>query len=459
MIFLVHSETDAATVRRNLGLAEYSYYFVLREFLPVLRRLGIVVPVRDPLRDVDAIHANAAQQGEECVFLSFSPPHRTPLGLACPTIPLYAWEFDSLPSDVWDDDPRNDWRFALRNLGRAITHSDFAVDTAHRALGADFPVVSIPAPVWDSFAGLYRSSRIGPVLGEGVELTVHGRVFDTRRIDLSVYASPARRLHGYAPLPPAAPGPARLWLDGVVYTTVLNPNDGRKNWQDMLAGFVWALRDETRATLILKLTHHDSNDAISALLEDLCKLTPFHCRVVLIDGFLSDADYQALVDVTTYAANSSYGEGQCLPLMEFMSAGKPAVTPDHTAMADYVRPTNAFLVASNPEPTHWPHDPRRLYRTLRRRIEFDTLVRAFHDSFQVAMRDPIRYRAMAEAAHLTMREHCSQSVTLHRLRSFLSLPAVRDLPQRADRIPAPDHAAPSYGTPAAAKQLTGLATG
>ncbi len=436
MIILVHSETTEATLRGNLGRAEYSYYFVVKAFRPVLARLGIVVPVHgEPQRAVEAIHANAVRHGEECVFLSFAAPHNTPLGLSCPTIPVFAWEFDTLPNEVWNDDPRNDWGYVLRRTGRAITHSGFAVQTARAVLGADYPIASIPAPVWDQYESLYRSATNGPILPSGLTLLVAGRVIDTRALDLSRYNSPERRATGrFAPFPPVpAEGFTRLRLDGVIYTMVFNPYDGRKNWSDLLGGFVWGLRNEADATLILKLTHSEPDEAISALLEDLCKLTPFHCRVVLIDGYLDDEAYARLIAATTYAVNSSRGEGQCLPLMEFMSAGKPAITGDHTAMADYATTENAFLVGSTAEPTQWPHDPRNLYRTLRRRTKFETLVKAFADSYAVTKRDPLRYAAMSEAAHESMRAHCSEAETLRRLRPILSLPPVREVASRNEQ--------------------------
>ena len=36
MLILVHSPTNAHTLAHNLGRAEYSYYFVLKEFRPLL---------------------------------------------------------------------------------------------------------------------------------------------------------------------------------------------------------------------------------------------------------------------------------------------------------------------------------------------------------------------------------------------------------------------------------------
>ena len=39
MKFLVYSEVNAQTIASSMGQSEYSYYFVLKEFLPVLRAL------------------------------------------------------------------------------------------------------------------------------------------------------------------------------------------------------------------------------------------------------------------------------------------------------------------------------------------------------------------------------------------------------------------------------------
>src|ERR1035437_7476303 len=52
------------------------------------------------------------------------------------------------------------------------------------------------------------------------------------------------------PAPNVAPPLTPLDIDGVVYTTVFNPYDGRKNWIDMLCTFCWAFRDIEDATLI-----------------------------------------------------------------------------------------------------------------------------------------------------------------------------------------------------------------
>lgn len=187
MIFIIYSDTTAATLPNNLGLPEYSYYFVLREYQPVLEQLGKVIVVSDPATQVDPIFAECQARQEPCVFLSFSPPDKTLLNLKCPTVPVLAWEFCTLPNEVWNNDPRNDWRNNFGSVGWAITHSTFAVKVIKDAVGEDFPVVSIPAPVWDRFNEIRQTTP--PVKNFAkTRLMVTGEVFDTRQEDLSACA-------------------------------------------------------------------------------------------------------------------------------------------------------------------------------------------------------------------------------------------------------------------------------
>jgi glycosyltransferase involved in cell wall biosynthesis len=430
MIIIVSSKTNEATIAKHLGQPEYSYHFVLKEFCPVLQQLGTVKHVADPEREVDAIYADAFRRGESCVFLSFSPPHQTILDLVCPTVPIFAWEFDAIPDETWLGERFQDWRFVLNKLGRAITHSGFAVCTVQAAMGLDFPIASIPAPVWDHFAALGPEPCAKSIARE-VCMSNASEIFDTRSCDRSSYSSPppvsaVSSAQRAARLSPGLP----LQIDGIVYTSVFCPYDGRKNHFDMLRAFCWVFRDIADATLILKLTHHDNRYAIDVLTYELYKLGPFRCRVILIDAFLDDDDYENLLMATTYAVNTSRGEGQCLPLMEYMSYGTPVIAPCHTGMAEYVCEESAFVIRSTAEPACWPHDPRAAYRTLARRIDFESLTKAYHDSYRVAKEEPDRYAAMAGQARRALKQHCSSEVVLQRLREFLTTPA---RPIRIDR--------------------------
>jgi hypothetical protein len=498
MRFLVYSEVSAARIEASLGLPDYSYYFVLKEFLPLLRSLGEVTIV-EQVEEVDALYFQAREEGEDCVFLSFTPPHKTPLDLQCPTIPVFAWEFDSIPNQHWLEDERQNWATVLQHCKRAITHSGLTVQAARAELGEDFPIASIPAPVWDKFAPL--RDRTAESTREPVTLVVrNGVVIDTHDLSLAPYipdadavarAVASARSEGKAPIveaasqgetltpprqslpritlrylvewyrlawrlprplvapvqpsvapmeppnpvepgglpgievdddamPPLPLGEHRLTLSGVVFTTVFNPYDGRKNWVDMLTAFCSAFRETPEATLLFKLGHHEYESAMNDMLMCMARMPAFKCRVILLHGYLDRPAFDELIRHTAYIVNASHGEGQCLPLMEFLSCGKPAVTPRHSAMVDYVDEDVAFLVDTWLDATAWPHDPRLAYRTLRHQIDWASLVRAYREAFHCFTRQPERYESMSHAAVERMRGHCSLEAGRERLLAFLA---------------------------------------
>jgi glycosyltransferase involved in cell wall biosynthesis len=405
VLILSYAETNAASIAANLGRSEYSYYFVHKLFRPLLGQLGTLVDIEEPAREVDALWSAAKERGEDCVFLCFEPPHKMPLGLRCPTLPVFAWEFDTIPDEVWAGEQRHDWIRVLRQSGQAIVHSTHTARVIGRALGDDFPVSSIPAPVWGRCAALRQ--RRSPAPGSPCSVMIEAPIVDTRDPPTGA--------------PSSVGSPRMLHLDGVVYTAVANPFDGRKSAWGLMTHFVWALRDRPDATLLMKISHPNPAQVMTRLLTELERLRPFSCRIVVVHGFVSADIYEQLIEATTFMVNSSNAEGQCLPLMEFMSCGKPAIAPRNTAMADYIDRHNAFLVDGHPEPTIWPHDEREMFRATRDRIDFMSLVRAFQDSFVVARTDPARYRAMSLHAVERLRMHCADDITLARLRSALGI--------------------------------------
>jgi hypothetical protein len=541
MRFLVYTPVTEETLRERLGTAEYSYFFVMKGYLPVLESLGEVVQVRDPQSEADVLYRQAKAEGEDARLICFCPPNLAPVGLECPTTVVVAWEFDSLPTEPWGGDERNDWRTVLADHSNVITLSTHSREAVGQAMGSLFPTTAIPVPVFDRIAN--GTTHAKDPIAEPVTLHVKGRVVDSRQLDITddrvelrdpmsfcwqtwdgssrtisfefdgegqqyllgfyipepwgawsrisepsimlpfalsgrvqlqltavsygrnvgrmidvVVGSSTQSItlsaepqtykitvapdqptnligfrgldasaipgaadirtmgiglvslklkqkprlpwrRGPAPVPMAQPREYDpLDLSGVVYTSVFNPQDGRKNWFDIITAFCHALRDRDDATLVLKMTHHSIGSFLADLLSNLRVIGPTHCRVVAVHGYLDDDDFETLMNSTSYYVNASHGEGLCLPLMEFMSAGVPAVAPDHTAMADYVDERTTFVVGSGPLPTQWPNDPTGRIRTLYCRIDWTSLVTQFQESYRVATTDVPRYREMSATA-------------------------------------------------------------
>ena len=569
MRFLCYAEIDKTTIANKLGEADYSYYFVQQAFLPLLKTLGDVELVHSVDEQLSETVKRAQQTDNNCVLLIFAPPHKVPENPGCPVIPVFAWEYSSIPDQRFLDDDRDDWGYVLSKCGRAITHSSYAKQTVLASTGSDFPVISLPAPIWDSFqpqrdhaasrsarksvsiplkatiidsadftissetifpaetvsphlnlgaknttwcgdvftaslgeknqdilpVGFYDSEGWGAwsrssspwimlpkvfsgkisltlsanAYGKNIGKTIKMRVgsittdlvlgatlaeykieFDLPHptnficffeIDLSDERSAADpRTLGIgissitieseqracdATVKPdlGLPSPTKetLSLNGVVYTSIFNPKDGRKNWEDILTGFCYAFRENSDATLILKMTYKD----LSAYLDDIfalfCQLHPFSCRIVVIHGYIDDEDYKALIGATSFIVNASRCEGQCLPLMEYMSSGIPAIAPDNTAMQDYISEKNAFVVESTPEPIYWPHDPRQIFRTLWYRPNWESLFNAYLQSYKVANEMPEKYQSLSAEAIESQRLFCSTEILKPKLQKLLEL--------------------------------------
>ena len=150
------------------------------------------------------------------------------------------------------------------------------------------------------------------------------------------------------------------------------------------------------------------------------ELYPFRCRLIFIHGFLSDREFSQLIEHSHFIVNASTGEGQCLPLMEFMSAGVPAIAPCHTAMLDYVNPSNAFIVSSSAEPTCWPQDPRYVYRAQCQRINWQSLRDAFTESEEIFRGSRENYLKMSAASIASLENYCSTERSREKFGRFLS---------------------------------------
>lgn len=694
MKILVYCALNSDNIRTSLGTADYSYYFVMQRFLPLLREFGEVEVLSEP--PVDEMVARY-QQHQECIYLAFTPPDKAFGPTLCPVVPVFAWEYSTIPDEAFRY-PRDNWVEDLRSTGRAITHSSFAAAVVRQQLGEEYDIPSIPAPLWDAceslraqrsrsrargLDGLALSCKVidsnnyditntsvrprsgaqgagamslaapwngetlafsfargepGPTLvgfndaepwgvwsrsgypwlmleqaidGEvEIEITVQGYAHNIdeplgvelgdstayllltdrlathvlrmrvtsaanflafhgvskravgmndprdigfglarltlRRVQSPVdaatpigldFSSPELVLEGFHEREPVgawtassratiylphslagdlhirmelfhlvhndgreiefrvggscgrialrdgqgvyelslpAVGPTKfLRLDNlgfghsgaegdlremglgisrltitarpvgsavsrsvapvgeargggrhhqtgeVLYTAILNPNDGRKNWEDIITAFVYALRDQPGAALLVKIANEDLNMFFEDIFTFYMRLHPFKCRVVFIHGYLSDEEYQQMIVHSHYIVNASRGEGQCLPLMEFMSSGVPAIAPRNTAMLDYIDASNAFIVESSPELAYWPHDPRQVYRTCWHRINWQTLFQAFVDSEALCRTSPRAYQAKCAAAANSLQTFCSMLVARERLRAFI----------------------------------------
>lgn len=211
-------------------------------------------------------------------------------------------------------------------------------------------------------------------------------------------------------------------VEGIVYTSIFNLRDPRKNAWDLLSSFLLAFRDRDDVTLVLKLVASpvDEHMHVKELEERHKALGIEHrCRVVVITDYLDDSEMLELARVTTIYVNTSRAEGACLPLQQYLAAGRPAVAPCHTSLADFMDNQVGWVVPSHPEPTHWPHDPEHRIETTWHRLVWSELKEQLERTAWVITHDPEQYQNKAEAARRRMDGYASRSVVRVALRAAL----------------------------------------
>jgi glycosyltransferase involved in cell wall biosynthesis len=215
-----------------------------------------------------------------------------------------------------------------------------------------------------------------------------------------------------------------LTLGGLVYTSIFNLGDLRKNYIDMISAFLIAFRDRSDVTLVLKLatSPHREHHEVGVLRVAYEALGLAHrCRVAVITEYLDDEAMRGLMQATTYYVNTSHSEGACLPLQQALAGGRPGIAPDHTAMADYMDDQVGFVIRSHTEPTFWPHDPEKRLETERHRVLWSDIHDHFLESAAVADLGPARYEELSRNARRRMTEYASRPVTAEALRHALTL--------------------------------------
>ncbi len=219
-----------------------------------------------------------------------------------------------------------------------------------------------------------------------------------------------------------------LTIKGLVFSSIFNLGDRRKNHLDLLTAFLLAFKDREDATLVIKLATNPTREhhEIGLLRSMYQGLGIKHrCKLVVITDFLTDDQMADLMRVTTFYVNTSKAEGACLPLQQSLAGGRPSIAPNHTAMADFMDDQVGFVLGTHPEPTYWPHDPEMRIETSWNRLVWSDLHDRLLDAAKLVDHDFEGYQARAKIARSRMLGYASRDIVTEALRDALrQLPAI-----------------------------------
>ncbi len=455
---LLTSYQTGATRGQNLGMPGYSYDLVAQLFVPLLARWGEVIPVARQIEAVETAVRQARQRGLDPVHVSFVACQDMVFTPSAPNVIVPAWEFPDVPAEAFDGNARNNWVATANRCDLVVVGGQFTVETFQRA-GIRTPIRIVPVPTPDEYfriprwsaerithlacpAYVFPNPDVPPQqLWDAAEAEdgLVGPSEQSERRSWSLWRGWEESYESF--LPPMLTQAVRfmatrlgtdrwrayvrscrreqLELSGVVYTSIFSPRDGRKNWQDLLSGFLFALHDRDDATLLVKLITRE-REMVEHVLEFYRTVGLLHrCKVVFITDYLPHEQMLDLVRASTYYLTTTRAEGNCLPLMNYLAAGRPGISPCHTAISDYFGEDIGLTVPWQPEPATWPQDSRARIKTTWARLDWPVLVSRLRESYLLARHDRAAYDARAEGGQRRMLERASMESVWAQLRVAL----------------------------------------
>lgn len=461
---LLTTYTNNSSTGANLATSGYSYDFVVSQFKPLLEQCGELTKLPPNRVELERAIAQARGRNLKPVHVCIMSFQHACLTDFAPNIIVPAWEYPDVPNHEFGGDPRNDW-VSMGNRCSSLIVGGPWTEAVFRRAGINPPIHVVPVPNRPEYFDVPswepgQTTRIdckyvectprtlplpskparnapppeSPSLDEMLRgASFRGRAWQEikdlyyeylcsllpRRLESTMTAGLRGAVRGWSDPTPRPVWQKGLELSGIVFTSIFNPEDGRKNWQDLLSGFIQALGDCGDATLVLKLIARNKTTADDVLKYYQRLGVQHRCRIVIVTDFLSQTQMTDLANASAFYVTSTRAEGNCLPLMDYLAAGRPAIAPRHTAITDYFRDQMGFVVDSHPEPTSWPQDPKQQFRTTWQRLDWSSLVRQLQQGFFVAKHSPAEYQQMALTAQSTMRNWSHPQQVLPRLSAAL----------------------------------------
>jgi hypothetical protein len=383
------------------------------------------------------------------VHVSILPFQDVHMCKSAPNVVIPAWEFPDVPDHEFDNNPKNNWVAMANKTDLVLVGGQFTVESMRRGgVTSPIQIVQVPTPdayfqisPWDYHKQTTVNCRAywpraqDSELADELEtrktcfkLAKRSMVQSTRAIYKAILG-PARyqamsdrmklrrterrrKRAGLGNCSPDVlmlnyPSTSELQLSGVVYTSIFNPDDGRKNWSDLITAFLTAVGDCEDATLVLKLITRRREGAEQVIrFYQECDI-PHRCKVAFVVDYLSDETLHQLASASTYYLQTTRAEGNCLPLMNYLAAGRPGISPAHSAMGDYFDKDCGWVIDSYQEPASWPHDSRLRYKTTWGRLNWASCRDSIRDSYDFAIGQQEQYRSLSRRCRNHMQQWAS----------------------------------------------------
>ena len=322
------------------GKAHYSYKIAAKKFLDLLRKnqfkLYEIIRPEMYKNEISFNYIPEFDKNGNNIHLIFKPiEHINPLKKA-KNIGVFAWEFDKINEEDIDNNPFMNQKRMLGLLDEIWVPASFTRDVL-RKYGFE-NAYFIPAPIVEP-TDLYEKETLWDLIGDMTSMKLH--------------SAPVNK----EPLIPVKENIDASKINKT-YFAILNPWDYRKNFPNLLKTFMEFASNHKDVLFIVKVIIDNKTTFLNNINEILYLNLGYKNlksdNVIMVSEYIPEKTLFSIMKKVDYYYNLSFAEGQFLPILESMVVGTVPISPNKTAMQDYITEENAFVIPSKLAPA----DPR-----------------------------------------------------------------------------------------------------
>jgi len=314
------------------GKAHYSYKIAAKKFLNLLKNNGFdlyeIIRPEMYKHPISFDYIPKFDKNGKNIHLIFKPiEHINPLKHS-KNIGVFAWEFDKINENDINGNPFLNQKRMLKLLDEIWVPASFTRDVLKK-YGFD-NAYFIPAPIVEP-TNLYDDKSLFDLIGDMISVKLHS-----------------------APVNEEPLIPVRENIDlkkiNKTYFAILNPWDYRKNFPNLLKTFMEFSSNHKDVLFIVKVIIDNKTTFLNNINEILYLNLGFKNlksdNIIMISEYIPEKILFSIMKKVDYYYSLSFAEGQFLPILESMIVGTVPISPDKTAMQDYITKGNALIIPS-----------------------------------------------------------------------------------------------------------------
>jgi hypothetical protein len=188
-------------------------------------------------------------------------------------------------------------------------------------------------------------------------------------------------------------------LNGIIYTSILDPSDEKYNSIDLISAFCTALQDVSAANLVIMVPPDTDINPLGELARLISAQLPMECRLIILKGELNPHNRHFIQTISSYYIATPCYESSSGTLLDFAAKGIPVIAPSHTAILDCQDSKASLIVECSKEPVHKSLSDQEKLHSFKFRLNWESLRDQIKHAHDIAISQQSEFEALSSNSH------------------------------------------------------------